>query len=237
MIAAGQALLFRPTRSIGPDNYGYTASDVGPYAFEDISSSGTAVLAGQDDGTISVPVGFSFNFYGANYTTAGLSVNGLLTFGGLNSQYANVDLRNQAPAGDLPSVAVLWDDLYAVPGAVYYQTLGSPGARHFIVQWDHIQNLDFPGANTVTFQVILYEASQCLKVQFADAEVGSPAYDFGASATVGIRDTGGQLSGRVLQWSFNQQLIFNNQSILFSPWGTGKVAVFGAPGSDASMMT
>lgn len=232
VIASGQAIQFRPTRRIGPDAYGYTAADVGPYAFEDISSSGTAALAGQDDTTTTAPVGFSFNFYGSNYTTVGLSPNGLVTFGGVNGEEVNVDLRTQAPSpsGDLPSVAVLWDDWVADPGAVYYQTLGTPGARRFIVQWHQHRHFS-PGipANNVTFQVILYEATQCLKLQFADVDVDAVnGWSQGGSATVGIRDTGGQVSGRVLQWSFNQQIILNGQSILFCPWGTGKVAVFGA---------
>jgi hypothetical protein len=234
VIASGQAIQFRPTRSIGPDAYGYTAADAGPYAFEDISGTGTALLASSDDGTATAPVGFSFNFYGANYTTVGLSPNGLLTFGGVNGQNVNVDLRNQVTTGDFPSVAVLWDDWVANPGAVFYQTLGAAGARRFIVQWHQHEHYNGSTAYLVTFQVILYEATQCLKVQFADVDVDpASGWSWGGSATVGIRDTGGQVSGRVLQWSFNQQMIFNGQSILFSPWGTGKVAVFGAPSADA----
>jgi hypothetical protein len=235
VIASGLAIQFRPSRRIGPDTYGYTATDNTPFAFEDISLTGTSVLAGSDDGTISVPLGFSFNFYGTNYTTAGLSPNGLITFGGVNGQFGNIDITSDAPTFNLPSVAVLWDDWTASPGSVFYQTLGSAPSRRFIAQWNQVRHVGGLVASNVTFQVILYEANQCLKFQYVDVDVdpGVSGWSFGGGATVGIRDRFGNLNGRNLQWSFNQATLCNTQAILLSPWGVGRVAVFGAPSTDA----
>ena len=156
-------------------------------------------------------------------------MNGLISFGDENGEFSNGSLASVVPDGDLPSVAVLWDDWHASSGAVFYQTLGSPGTRRFIVQWNHVRHFSGVDDSNVTFQVIFYEANQCLKVQFADTDVDPVSgWSFGGSATVGIRDRSGQLNNRNLQWSFNQPVLGNAQSILFSPWGVGKVAVFGA---------
>lgn len=228
VIVDGEAIEFRPTHKIGPDQYGYTATDAWPYNFEDVSTTGIAVLANQDDTPISIPIGFSFNFYGANYASVGISPNALMTFGGLNGQYVNVDLQNQAPSGDLPSIAVLWDDWILTGSAVYYQTLGVAPDRRLVVEWYHDTSFNAGTTDTATFEVILYEASQCIKVQVADSNVGNDDYSYGHSATVGVRDTNGQMTGRVLEWSFNQPVISDGQAIFFSPWGTGRVAVYGA---------
>ena len=193
------ALLMPPTAQatdIGPDVYGYVATDTATYAFQDISGTGTKVLAGQDDSTTTVPIGFSFNFYGVNYTSAGLSPNGLLTFGGVNSQFGNVDLTSVAPGGDLPSVAVLWDDWVADPGAVYYQTLGTAGARQFIVQWNQVRSFSGTAANPVTFEAILYEANGSLEFQYADVDAGVVGRGFWRE-----RDRGYPRHGRSIQWS------------------------------------
>ena len=47
---------------IGPDAFGYLASDEVAYTFEDLSLSltSTRILAGQNDTTTLVPIGFSF---------------------------------------------------------------------------------------------------------------------------------------------------------------------------------
>jgi len=53
-----------PAREIGPDAYDYLATNNIPYAWEDISLTGTRTLYGSDDGTASRNLGFPFNFYG-----------------------------------------------------------------------------------------------------------------------------------------------------------------------------
>jgi len=221
VITNGLALQFRPGRRIGPDAFGYTATDITPYAFEDISSSGSVALTNSDDGTTNVALGFVFNFYGSNYTNIGLSPNGLLTFGGVNSQFANVDLTTTAPTGDRPSVAVLWDDWTgsATSGAVYYQTLGPPGTHRFIAQWNQLHHSGGVLTSNVTFQVVLYERLGGLKFQYADVDFdpGVTGWSFGGGATVGIRDTSGQSNGRALQWSFNRPTLVNGQAIVFNP--------------------
>src|SRR3990172_285186 len=50
------------------------------YAFEDISATGTGFLLADDQMSGSIPLGFSFNFYGAAYSDVHVSSNGFLSF-------------------------------------------------------------------------------------------------------------------------------------------------------------
>src|SRR5215471_7616732 len=86
------SVTLRPVaRTVGPDTFGYSASDTTNFTFTSITN-GTHVLVLADDETISASLGFTFNFYGSNYTTVSLSPNGLMTFGGASSDFNNSNL-------------------------------------------------------------------------------------------------------------------------------------------------
>lgn len=202
------------------DSFGYRQS-AAAYAFEDISGTGTRVLTNVDDITLTAPVGFNFSFYGRSYADASFSAKGSITFGGASGDYGNVNLTNTSAFRNLPGIAVLWDDWTTFtsgnPGAdaVYYQTLGVPGDRRFIVQWNNIFGYS-TSPSSVTFQAILYEATGRILCQYLDVDAGNGRTN-GAQATVGIRDTDGHLNGKNRLWSLNQAVITNGQAILFSP--------------------
>ncbi len=208
--------------TVGPDAFGYTASDGVPFVWEDVSATGTRVLAGEDDATFGpVNLGFTFNFYGTNYTSVCMSSNGILTFGGCNNQYTNVDIANIGLHGgidvNIPTIAVLWDDwqfFQSGADAVYYfQVVGTPGNRRLIVQWNIAYGY-FSSPKSVTFQAILYENGSGIKLQYKNTDSG----DFrtaGGSATVAIRDTSSEVSRRVLQWSVNTPVIASGKAIEF----------------------
>jgi len=203
--------------SIGPDAFGYRATDEVPFLFEDISGTGTRVLAGADDSSVTAAIGFSFNFYGAAFTDVSISSNALLAFGGSNTTFTNASLATTGLSPDLPSIAPYWDDLEFFSSgtdAVYYQTLGAPGSRRFVVQWNQVDGFAAT-PSTMTFEATLFEGSDSILFSYLDVNSGD-GHSNGASATVGIRDTSGEANGRNLQWSFNQDVIRAEESILFS---------------------
>lgn len=203
--------------TIGADAFGYTATDEISFTFQDISTTGTRVLAGFDDGSASANLGFDFNFYGTNYNSASFSSNGLISFTGSNSQFTNQNLTTTAPNGNYPSMAVLWDDWQfqqSGTDAVYYQTVGTAGNRQFITQWNLASGF-LTSPSTVTFQSVLFEGSNDILLSYQDVNSGD-FRSFGGDSTVGIRDVNGQSNGRNLQWSFNSPVIRNGESICFS---------------------
>ena len=216
----GTALLMMGTGNvlageIGPDAYGYRATDGVPFAWEEISSTGTPTLYGSDDGTSSASLGFTF--YGTDYTQAYWSPNGLMTFGGPSGQFSNENLSTSDGPSNRPCIAVLWDDWDSNDSGsgVYYETQGATGNRRFVLQWQRLDGYS-SSPSTVTFQAILFEGSNNILLQYLDTYSASYR-DYGASATVGIRDTDGHLNGENLQWSYNTGVIPNGQAILYVP--------------------
>ena len=183
-----------PEDSGGPDDFGYTYIDSdepdGPtFSFFDISATGTPVLLADDD-ELSVPIGFSFDFYGTTYTDVFIVSNGFLNFdGGVSGTFTNDCPFAPGSGASTNSIAPYWDDLD--PGddgaSAFFETFGScpvgASISCMIVQWDEV---DFfpgdgaPGGSAGTFQAILYADSSIL-FQYE----GGPGLD-GSSATVGI---------------------------------------------------
>lgn len=195
--------------------FDYISMEV-PFQFEDISATGTRVLAGADDVTASVALGFTFNFFGTDYRDISWSPNGLMSFGGTNSQFRNIDLTTTAPLGDLPSIAPLWDDWQFFSegtDATYFQTLGTPGEQRFILQWNMAKGFS-DSLSPVTFQSTLFERSNEILFSYLDVDSGD-FRAFGGSGTVGIRNSAGEVTGEVEQFSFNTPALRNEQSILF----------------------
>jgi len=217
--------------SIGPDAFGYVANDATVYSFVDIAASGVGVLAGADDDTAIVNLGFAFQFYGQTYTSVCLSTNGLVSFGGCNKAFANQDLTSSSPPGNLPTVASFWSDLtFAAPGAgaIHYQTLGVAPNRRFVAQWTNAYPLNAPEG--ITFQAIFFESTNRILFQYKDVNAGAGfPVSLGGRATVGIRDVNGQANGRRVQWSYNAPVLKNGLALEFAPVG-GTAVDLGAAG-------
>lgn len=230
ILMAAAALLIpfaAPAATQGPDGGGYSATDQSVYSFIDISGAGggTSVLSGVDDGAVALTIPFGFTFYGSSYTQVCASSNGAIYFVSAAStcsslnDFANIDLSGASPAPDLPALYPFWTDLtFQDPGAgsVFYQTIGTPGNRRFIVQW----NTALPQGDTsgVTFEVILSEGTNAVSFQYRTVALGGgDANANGATATVGIHNASGLGVSPVkqLQWSYNAAVLSNGYVISF----------------------
>jgi hypothetical protein len=194
--------------------------------FEDISGTGTVIpgLTNQDDASVSIPIGFTFPFYGAGNTTVFVSSNGLLTFGTGNAAFTNADLTT-TPAQ--ASIAPFWDDLHTGGGAagsnVFFQVLGSGPNQRLTIQWNQIRFFTGGTAgDTLTFQAQLF-ADGRIKFNYQDLVSDAAAGNNGASATVGIKGAGTQGPDRLL-------LAFNNGPNAFV--GSGKSTLISQPPGD-----
>jgi len=209
--------------ALGPDNYGYTAAAT-TISFEDLSVSGgpaTPILYGMDDSAVTIPIGFSFTFYGVTFTNVSVSSNGILTFGGVDTDLHPIDFRTAAPAGNLKTIAPLWHDwTFDVidTDQAYYYTTGNPGSRRLVIQWNKAQSVPGNGFDFVTFEVKLLEGSNNIEFHFKDPTVGDDITNSnGLGSTVGIRDVNGQsTTNRNLVWSFNQAIISANTAVKFT---------------------
>jgi hypothetical protein len=235
MLASLSSVVWATTK--GPDSGGYSGTDATVYSFVDIAggSGGARILAGADDGTATLTLPFTFQFYGQGYTLVCVSSNGAVYFVpsdaacvGLND-FANTDLSVVGPPNDHPAVLPLWSDLtfqVAGAGAVYYQTLGASPNRRFVVQWTDA----YPqgSQNPVTFQAILSEGSHAILFQYKTVNLGSGnRATNGGEATVGIRNTQALTTQQQVAWSFGAPVLGDNTALLFS-----KAAVVGDVNGD-----
>jgi len=204
----------RPEGTGGPDAFGYTYKDNfepdGPqYNFIDISATGTPVYLSDDDSDGPFDVGFTFNFYGIDYTQFWIWSNGTINF-----DDAYTSLTNQCPL-PAPSynnlIATMWDDLD--PGdtgdAVYYESLSPcpyPGAGScLIVQYENFHH--YPGGGLIagTWEAILFDNGNVL-IQFQD--VGAEA---GSGSTTGIENADGTIG---LTYACNTPGSLSNESAI-----------------------
>jgi hypothetical protein len=189
-----------PPTMFGPDSYGYWgATDSDMSACADISGTGTKITGMWDDSTSSVTLGIDFGFYGTSYSSAYVSSNGVVTFGGSSASYSNTALPTSTIA--LPMIAAFWDDLtaeedYSDADGIYYETYTSGGQDVFQVQF-RIPPLA-GGTGFYDFSVVLEETTQMIHLCYVDTTVGT-SNDLGASATSGIQS--GSSVG--LQYSYN----------------------------------
>jgi len=148
-------------RYVGPCNYGYRAfSDLSPYPIRptfnwiEIKNIGTQIANG-DDVTQSVPLPFTFKFFGQNKSSITVSSNGWVGFGSYTSSHlSNVGIPNISAPNDI--IAIVWDDLNPSAtgsGKIYYYY---DAANHiFIVEYDSVYHY---GTTLPTkAQVILYD--------------------------------------------------------------------------------
>lgn len=179
-----------PQATGGPDEFGYSWDNTASYSWVD-TSGGSTVSMRDDDWTGPFNIGFTFNFYGQNYTSFYIDSNGYLGFDDtqLNSYYANAMLPDPARPNDL--IAPFWDDFNPDNGGtIRYQTFGSAPNRYLVVEWNQVP-LYYSPSDQQMFQAILYEGSNDIKFQYPDTREGD--YGNRTYGSVGIENAAGTI--------------------------------------------
>ena len=168
----------------GPDGFGY-AGRVVTYSWVDISTTGTAITGlGDDSFQGPLNIGFTFPFYGADWTQFYVGSNGLVTFGAGSTSLSNqCPLPNSSAPNNL--LALLWDDLnFNVSGNAYYQNFAvcpvgnSVGCT--VISYHNVAHYGGTAGSAGTWQAILY-ADGVIRMQFLDSGV-----EMGSGSTTGI---------------------------------------------------
>lgn len=218
MIIAAFFLLRRDTRAQfglavalcpGPDAYGYTCAPGGAFAYIDATEN---TFLYQDDGLVTVALPFPFTFYGTIYTEVHLNSNGTLHFGAPGfADYANVCLQPEPAAAMGDMIAPYWDDLdLTYAGYLETAVVGAAPNRIFVVEWDDVPRFGSDLADTVTFAVQLFEATQ--DIVFLYQDVTTVEGSRGGSATIGLQSAE---QGVSLQYSCNQPALSDAVGIHF----------------------
>jgi len=214
----------------GKDNYGYMWTDSKSptensieYDWIDVKD-GTSIfpdVTNNLDAYMPVSLPFNFTFYGTQYSQIWVSSNGFISFTDPGSSFPENDT---IPSASAPNyiIAAYWDDLDADGNDnAYYKTIGSAPNRQFVIQWDKFkQNNSTSSSSEITFEVILYEHSNLIKIQYNYVSSASADSTNGNSATVGIKS-----GNDGVLYSYNQEgAITSFSAILFHPRSLGPQA-------------
>lgn len=190
------AALAGPIGSTGSDAFGYHGDDLA-YRPRDIRTSGTALTLADDQLSGTIELGFSFSFYGRQYSRAHVSSNGFLAFGDLAS---GGYWQSQAlPDPLLPNnlIAGFWGDLNSPAGNIRYQTSGSAGSREFTVGYYDVGLFWLAHGNPrASFEMILHEGIDDIEFQW----LSTPSEDFAHS--IGIENADGSTGLRIRHDNF-----------------------------------
>jgi hypothetical protein len=125
------------------------------------ATEGTEIL-NCDNCSQMIPIGFTFTFYGVDYTDLYVGSNGYLTF----DIGANNDVPQLLPAINLPpAIFGFWRSLDTEGGTVYYSTIGSAPHRQLVVSFNKV-----PYGNNaqVTMQFVLSETSNNIELFYLE---------------------------------------------------------------------
>lgn len=193
----------------GPDAFGYRWIDSdepgGPtFNWVEINSIGTQVSPTDDGNVGPYPIGFTFNYYGIDFTEFRIASNGFATLTSTSGTLSNTTIPSTGEPNNL--FALMWDDLRPASGGgtgdIYYHSDGSK----LVIEWDHVMRY---GCDTClyTMEIILYSNG---KIIYQYMEMGGDRQD---ESTIGI-ENGDGTDG--LQVVYNAYYVHDNMAIRFS---------------------
>ncbi|UCE42956.1 MAG: VCBS repeat-containing protein [Candidatus Aminicenantes bacterium] len=207
--------------------YKYVMNGSATYSYVTPTTQVAALTGGTwDDGYFdyALPGDFDFYYYGRKVTHLRISTNGYIIFGfgsatGDGTVSLNVTIPEPATVPD-SMVAVAWDNWDLTPyGGIYYDVVGTAPNRILAVEWRGVPHAGSVLPDAFTFEVVLYETSNDIRLQYADVEQGS-YYDGAKRATIGVEHPTG-LQGELYAYEEldpDALLVTNGQAILFTPF-------------------
>jgi hypothetical protein len=208
----------------GPDGFGYRFIDStelgGPtYAWQGITGSGTALNLDNNGEADTDTTVNQYYFYGNWYNIFRVGNNGGVLVGPTTLSTDDISANNQElpqVTHPIPVIFPFWDDFDDDTGNVYWAELATCPHPHssdpcMIFEWYSRPHSFNVGA--ATLEAILFADGDII-FQYADTNFGNAAYNFGASATVGIEDDA-QDPSYYLQYSFMTADIPSSLAILF----------------------
>ena len=188
---------------------GYYYDDTAPFNWIDISGTGTPLnLSDDDHAYLSLP--FQVSFYDTDYDHIAVGSNGHIYFQDTGSDFTNDCIPAGTAYGADAFIAGFWDDLDpGAGGQIYFEVQGTAPERMVIVQYNNVPH--YFSTDSMSFEIVMYEDSDDILMQYADVNFGDPALDLGASATVGVQ----LYSSYGQQYSCFESALSDQQAILW----------------------
>lgn len=127
-------------------------------------NTGTVIPSSDDVTHGPFNIGFTFNFFGNNYTQFYVGSNGWIGFsGGQTTGY----VAQYIPNASSPMNVILadWEDLLPGSSNIYYTTIGSAPNRKLVVSFYNVPHYSC-NTNLHTFQFVLFETTNVIEVNY-----------------------------------------------------------------------
>ena len=187
---------------------------------------------------LTAPFPVKFGDDASGFSTVNVFENGYITFSTVDGSNGVVPGLNSALPSTLHGkvIAPLWDDMditsYEINGGtgvlervMRHELQGISPNREWVIEWylaPHATNLST--ANRVTYQVVLFENSSDVLINYQDVTFGDVAIDGGKSATIGIQTSASQTTTQ----GYNQMVLADGQAWLWQTSATsGPIAKAG----------
>ena len=164
-------------------------------AYVPITTGGGAIVStatGNDVNQTAIPLGFTLNYAGVNYTTVGLNTNGLLWFDAVAPSAAegvsNTNMFVSGSGGTDKSISAWWTDMADDASSdILYQTQGITPNQTFTVQYTNYPHYNgVVGTNIrLNFQVVFYEGNNVIEFNYGPKAITGPPSGSGG-ACIGI---------------------------------------------------
>lgn len=196
---------------------------------------GTAVILGDDYVDGPFPIGFSFRFFGTNYTEFYVASNGWISF---DPNRNSAGVRDPKPVPNTlpqyPKNVIMgpWIDLVPVDAvsSVFYLTMGEAPNRQLVVMYCNVPmfsfNPDDCRDSVATFQIILHEGSNTVENQILTKKRCDA--NFNNRATQGIQNGDGSI-GFAVPGRNNTSFTIDKEGWLYTPISVDSFAITSIP--------
>ncbi|MBT6815688.1 MAG: hypothetical protein HOA49_04720, partial [Flavobacteriales bacterium] len=168
--------------------------------------AGIPVSLFDDDMQGPFPIGFTFQFYGNNYTDFYVGSNGWIGFSSVqNTSLSAMTIPDSIGYVPRDCIMLSWEDLNpSTGGQVVYQTIGNAPNRKFVLTFDAVPY--YSTTIPVTSQVVLYEGSNVIDNHIIDKPLHTNPSVQGIHNLLGT--SAAVVSGRnATIWSANQESV------------------------------
>ncbi|MBP5983236.1 MAG: T9SS type A sorting domain-containing protein [Fluviicola sp.] len=196
-------------------------AQVSGYGFNQSVGTYTAITGGtvlgttsnDDDNFTNLPIGFTFNYNGTNYTSFSANANGFIAMGGsVTNSYTGLSGSNNNVVSAL-SVDLLSN---GTTGELSYQTIGTAPNRVFVIQWKNYEKYATTGDN-YNFQIRLNETTNYIQIVYGSMANGSSA----DVVQVGLRGaTATDFNNRTTSWAASTAGTSNTANLAVSSTST-----------------
>jgi uncharacterized repeat protein (TIGR01451 family) len=194
------------------------------FQWQDMTGATNTGVSADDGAYGSFPIGFSFNFYGNDYVDFYVSPNGWVGFESTAGtivgcpDYGSSGTPDNFIGGFGGDRAVYSGD----GGSITYKLFGSAPNRILAVQFTNVRYVYYSTADFLDMQILLYEGSNAILVQYQDLSTSPTTSSFG------IEGPGPGYSSRIYQDTC-PATIEEGLSVLFLPdgaaWGLARADV------------